>query len=112
MKPSDRRSFLKHSLLGAAAVSFADQHLLPAQTAARNAGVAAPSEAIGIIDTDVNLFGWPFRALKYRETKSLVAKLKKHRIIEAWAGKPKSSCCTSPALRGPPRPKAKTFLNS
>jgi predicted TIM-barrel fold metal-dependent hydrolase len=34
----------------------------------------------------VNLFSWPFRTLKYRDTKVLVAKLKKHRIIEAWAG--------------------------
>ena len=34
----------------------------------------------------MNLFSWPFRALKYRDTKALVAKLKKHRIIEAWAG--------------------------
>jgi predicted TIM-barrel fold metal-dependent hydrolase len=34
----------------------------------------------------VNLFSWPFRALKYRDTRALVAKLKKHRVIEAWAG--------------------------
>lgn len=40
----------------------------------------------GIIDTNINLFDWPFRALKYRDTKALVAELKKHRIIEAWAG--------------------------
>jgi hypothetical protein len=46
----------------------------------------ASSAAPGIIDTNVNLFDWPFRALKYRDTKGLVAKLKKHRIIEAWAG--------------------------
>ena len=83
MKPIDRRSFLKNSLLGAAAVSFADRQLLAAQSAARG---AASGEAPGIIDTNVNLFDWPFRALKYRPTKTLVAKLKKHRIIEAWAG--------------------------
>src|SRR4026208_1928640 len=78
MKPIDRRSFLKNSLLGAAAVSVA------AQPAARS--VAASAGPPGIIDTNVNLFDWPFRALKYRDTKALVAKLKKHRIIEAWAG--------------------------
>ena len=83
MKPIDRRHFLKHSLLGAAAVSFASQQPRAAQTAARD---AASSEVPGIIDTNVNLFDWPFRALKYRQTKALVAKLKKHRIIEAWAG--------------------------
>src|SRR5882672_3137331 len=86
MKPIDRRSFLKNSLLGAAAVSLADQQLLAAQTTAHRAAVATSSEAHGIIDTNVNLFSWPFRALKYRDTKALVTKLKKHRIIEAWAG--------------------------
>jgi predicted TIM-barrel fold metal-dependent hydrolase len=82
MKPIDRRRFLKSSLLGAAAVSFANQQSLMAQTAASRAKPAAS----GIIDTNVNLFDWPFRALKYRDTKALVAKLKKHRIAEAWAG--------------------------
>jgi len=76
MKRIDRRSFLKSSLFGAAAVSFA----------ARGADVAASSKAPGIIDTNVNLFSWPFRALKYRDTRALVTKLKKHRVIEAWAG--------------------------
>ena len=40
----------------------------------------------GIIDTNVNLFKWPFRRMKYGETRSLVAKLRKHRITKAWAG--------------------------
>src|SRR6059036_3013599 len=84
MKPIDRRSFLKSSLLSATAVSLTGHQALAAQTTAR--GAAASSAAPGIIDTNVNLFDWPFRALKYRHTKALVAKLKKHRIIEAWAG--------------------------
>jgi hypothetical protein len=84
MKPIDRRSFLKSSLAGATAVSLTGHRLLAAQTEAGSAATA--SAAPGIIDTNVNLFDWPFRALKYRDTKSLVAKLKKHRIIEAWAG--------------------------
>jgi len=79
MSAIDRRSFLKSSLLGAAAVSLPGRRPLAAQTTARNA-------PLGIIDTNVNLFDWPFRALKYRHTKALVTKLKKHRIIEAWAG--------------------------
>jgi predicted TIM-barrel fold metal-dependent hydrolase len=86
MKPVDRRSFLKGSLLSATAVSLLGQQPLTAQTAARSAATAASSQAPGIIDTNVNLFDWPFRALKYRDTKALVAKLKKHRVIEAWAG--------------------------
>ncbi|MBI2946877.1 MAG: amidohydrolase family protein [Verrucomicrobia bacterium] len=86
MKPIDRRSFLTNSLLSAAAVSLPGRHLLAAETAAGRATPATSSRSPGIIDTNVNLFSWPFRALKYRDTKGLVAKLKKHRVIEAWAG--------------------------
>src|SRR6266571_5088473 len=86
MNPIDRRNFLKNSLLGAAAVSLPGHEPVAAQAAARNAPVVDSSQAPGIIDTNVNLFSWPFRALKYRDTKALVAKLKKHRVIEAWAG--------------------------
>src|SRR6266853_5768732 len=85
MKPIDRRGFLKNSLLSATAVSITGRQSLAAQTAAGDASVVS-SLAPGIIDTNVNLFDWPFRALKYRDTKALVAKLKKHRVIEAWAG--------------------------
>src|SRR5262245_48398513 len=86
MKPIDRRKFFKNSLLGAAAVSLSDHQSSAAQRPARNAPVVISSQAPGIIDTNVNLFGWPFRALKYRDTKALVAKLKRHQVIEAWAG--------------------------
>jgi predicted TIM-barrel fold metal-dependent hydrolase len=54
--------------------------------AASTSSAGSSSKAQGIIDTNVNLFSWPFRALKYRDTRALVAKLKKHRVIEAWAG--------------------------
>jgi len=86
MKPTDRRSFLKHSLLGATAISLAGNQRSASQTAAGSAPVPASSQAPGIIDTNLNLFDWPFRSLKYRNTNALVAKLKKHRVIEAWAG--------------------------
>jgi predicted TIM-barrel fold metal-dependent hydrolase len=88
MKPIDRRSFLKSSLLSATAASLTGPQspFVAAQTAAGTAAVGSSSQASGIIDTNVNLFDWPFRRLKYRETKALVAKLKKHRVIEAWAG--------------------------
>jgi predicted TIM-barrel fold metal-dependent hydrolase len=84
MKPMDRRRFVKSSLLGAAAISLAHTPAPAAETASASAGDR--SRAPGIIDTNVNLFDWPFRALKYRDTKALVAKLRRHRIIEAWAG--------------------------
>ena len=86
MKPIDRRNFLKNSLLGAAAVSLPGERTLAAEKKPRNKSVVSSSQAPGIIDTNVNLFSWPFRALKYRDTSALVAKLKRHRVIEAWAG--------------------------
>src|SRR3954463_1369761 len=85
MKPIAPRSFLKRSLLGAAVVSFADPSARAGEAAAGSVA-AVTSSAPGIIDTNVNLFDWPFRALKYRDTKALVAKLRKHKVIEAWAG--------------------------
>src|SRR6267378_349050 len=86
MNSITRRQFLEDSILAAAAVSLPGHQPLAAQTSAHSAPVVSPSQAPGIIDTNVNLFNWPFRALKYRDTKALVAKLKKHRVIEAWAG--------------------------
>src|SRR5689334_25129780 len=75
-----RRRFLNAALLPAALGP------LPAQ-AARGAepdgGAALPPD---IIDTNVHLFDWPFRKLKYAGAKALVAKLRRHRITQAWAG--------------------------
>ena len=68
----NRRAFLATSLAGAAAISVAGQ--------------AADAARPGIVDTNINLFDWPFRALKYRDPAALGAKLKKHRVIQAWAG--------------------------
>lgn len=86
MKPIDRRRFLKNSLAGVTAVSLPGHQPGVAQAAASTFPAVSSSMAKGIIDTNVNLFNWPFRALKYRDTRALVAKLKKHRVIEAWAG--------------------------
>jgi len=82
----DRRSFLKSSMLGATSVSLAARQPLFARSGRAEDPAAASSNVMGIIDTNVNLFNWPFRALKYRDTTALVAKLRRHRIIEAWAG--------------------------
>jgi predicted TIM-barrel fold metal-dependent hydrolase len=76
----DRRSFVKGSLIPA---------LLPLATSL--SGLSCPaaqstSAAPEIIDTNVHLFDWPFRRLKYDRTEALVAKLRKHRITKAWAG--------------------------
>jgi predicted TIM-barrel fold metal-dependent hydrolase len=75
-----RRKFLKGALLPAALATLPE---CTVQSAAADKGDAAPPD---IIDTNVHLFDWPFRKLKYARTKALVAKLRKHRIVQAWAG--------------------------
>ncbi len=75
MAAHDRREFIQRTALAGAALALAS-------TARSAAAPAAP----GIIDTNVNLFRWPFRKLKYAEPAALVAKLRKHRVVEAWAG--------------------------
>jgi len=79
MTSFDRRDFLKATLLTGAALTVSRQ---PAAAAT----APAASQATGVIDTNVTLFDWPFRKLKYRDTAALVAKLRRHRVIEAWAG--------------------------
>lgn len=85
MKKVSRRTFFSSSLGAAAALS------LPG-TAKATAGQEFtgteqdPQDGPDIIDTNVNLFDWPFRKLKYGTTKALVDKLRKHRITQAWAG--------------------------
>ena len=84
----DRRQFIKNSLGTGAALSIA--HATGTALAAATTPPAKPApltkNSPGIIDTNVTLFQWPFRKLKYSETPALVAKLRQHHIIEAWAG--------------------------
>jgi predicted TIM-barrel fold metal-dependent hydrolase len=80
----DRRSVLKASLIPAAfpmAAAFANSPLLVAEQPPK--AIRAGPE---IVDTNVHLFAWPFRKLKYDRTEVLVSKLRKHRITQAWAG--------------------------
>lgn len=79
MPDLNRRQFLNRTALASAALALSRSS--PAAVAA-----AARPASPGIIDTNVNLFRWPFRKLKYSDTAALVAKLRKHRVIEAWAG--------------------------
>jgi Predicted metal-dependent hydrolase of the TIM-barrel fold len=80
----DRRSFVKAALLPAALPLAAALASASAQAAEPPSGQtrAGPD----IIDSNVHLFEWPFRKLKYDKTEPLVAKLRKHRITQAWAG--------------------------
>jgi uncharacterized protein len=79
-----RRSFLKASLLPAALPFAAGLANTSAHSAEPAPGAVPPSP--DIIDSNVHLFEWPFRKLKYARTDALIAKLRKHRITQAWAG--------------------------
>src|SRR4051794_8047534 len=80
----DRRGFLKASLIPAA-LSIADVHSNAAARSAEPAPGPVP-QGPEIIDSNVHLFEWPFRKLKYDRTGPLIAKLRRHRIAQAWAG--------------------------
>lgn len=87
----DRRNFLCKTLMAAASwIPFSIEGIdgVPGNTstAARPGQKYVPDSVPEIIDTNVNLFQWPFRKLKYDETKLLTAKLRQHRITQAWAG--------------------------
>src|SRR5258706_9151495 len=76
----DRRSFVKASLIPAVFP------LLTSLGSRSTQGAEGVPAAPDIIDSNVHLFEWPFRKLKYDRTEALIAKLRKHRITKAWAG--------------------------
>jgi hypothetical protein len=79
-----RRTFLKASVLPAALTIPGG----PAGRPAEGGGPPPDAPAAGpeITDSNVHLFSWPFRPLKYDRTEDLVRKLRRHRIGRAWAG--------------------------
>jgi predicted TIM-barrel fold metal-dependent hydrolase len=80
MPPLNRRTFVKGMLLPVAVGALAgNAHPAPAD----DEPAGAPPN---LIDVNVHLFDWPFRQLKYAQTGALLAKLRKHRIVQAWAG--------------------------
>jgi uncharacterized protein len=82
----DRRSFVKASLLPAAWSVSAGWAAHTAPGCEREAAADEAPRGPEIIDTNVQLFDWPFRKLKYSRTDALVEKLRRHRITRAWAG--------------------------
>lgn len=80
MRKLTRRRFLKVALLPAVPGTLSER---AARGGEPPVGAALPPD---VIDTNVHLFGWPFRRLKYADAKALVAKLRRHRITQAWAG--------------------------
>ncbi len=79
MPDLNRRQFLNRTALAGAALALT-------RSASPVVAAATAAAAPGLIDTNVNLFRWPFRKLKYSEPAALVEKLRRHRVIEAWAG--------------------------
>lgn len=80
----DRRSFVKSSLIPAAFPLVTALTSASAQSAEPAPGPVSPGPEI--VDSNVHLFEWPFRKLKYSRTEALIAKLRQHRITQAWAG--------------------------
>src|SRR5688500_720492 len=78
-----RRDFLKTSVVSVAAASSGPRTLL-AQTSTSTP--AAGGSGVGLVDTNVHLFEWPFRRLKYARTAALAEKLRRHGVRQAWAG--------------------------
>jgi predicted TIM-barrel fold metal-dependent hydrolase len=81
---TDRRSFVKAALIPAAVPIASRLSVAAPQYAETATGRLAPGPEI--IDSNVHLFQWPFRNLKYASTEKLIAKLRKHRITKSWAG--------------------------
>ena len=81
----NRRDFLRNSAWSAAALA-APRLLTSIAAGSGVAGAGPAGGAPAIVDTNVHLFQWPFRHLKYGRTPALVEKLRRHRIGQAWAG--------------------------
>lgn len=84
MKTINRRNFISATLHTTAALSLTG--LYHADAVATTAERPVAGDAPGIIDTNVNLFDFPFRKLKYGTTDALIEKLRRHRVVQAWAG--------------------------
>ena len=82
----DRRSFVKASLLPLALAIPSRPDTREAESTVQPPPTTDPPIAPTVIDTNVHLFQWPFRRLKYDQTAALVRKLRRHRIGQAWAG--------------------------
>ena len=83
-KNFSRRKFI--STISGSSVAVGIAATIPALGNIAHENAPSPGSNPDIIDTNVNLFKWPFRRMKYGDTRSLVAKLRHHRITKAWAG--------------------------
>src|SRR5688572_25031298 len=81
-----RRAFLKSSGWAAGMVSVSSATKTLAQTEPAPVSTGKSSAAVSLVDTNVHLFEWPFRRLKYARTAALAEKLRRHGVQQAWAG--------------------------
>jgi len=79
----NRRTFFGNTLAAALSVPTVLSTDAQSQLSVRREGY---QDYPDIIDTNINLFEWPFRRLKFAGTNALVEKLQRHHIIQAWAG--------------------------
>lgn len=80
--PFSRRRFI--TTVSGGSISAAVVAALPSERLPVNNNIH--DDVSTITDTNIHLFQWPFRKTKYSDTRSLVQKLRRHRISEAWAG--------------------------
>jgi predicted TIM-barrel fold metal-dependent hydrolase len=72
----------RRDVLGLAITAGAGSALLPATSQSKS----DDSPPFRIVDTNINLFRWPFRRLPLDEVDLLVRKLRSLRIAQGWAG--------------------------
>ena len=80
----DRRDFVKAALIPT--VLSVPGAFSPSEGRSSEQAPQTGRSGPDIVDSNVHLFEWPFRKLKYARTDALIAKLRKHRITQAWAG--------------------------
>lgn len=89
--PVDRRRFLQIGTLGVAALAEAGagvshSRALAARTGSEFQEPASSARPPALVDVNVSLSHWPFRRLPGDETSDLVARLRSHGVVRAWAG--------------------------
>jgi predicted TIM-barrel fold metal-dependent hydrolase len=81
-----RREFLRTSAVSIAALSPPVVRTVRAQSDRTSGTPSTGANEVRLVDTNIHLFEWPFRRLKYARTAALAEKLRRHGGWQAWAG--------------------------